>query len=201
MKFEFSAGFAKHVRDSIERLLRFAEARVSFRGLFAEGTHDEYSDVDLLAEVHCELDRAFFSNLESVLTSSYGPALVRYDPDSISAADFQHVRFSFYNVPIFWRVDLDTSSSKPTCTKHPTPLLEWQIGTSALMNVVFAVKYHNRRNDESADHYLHSACEKLDCEDLEYSAQNVQKILAILGNQGEADAILLAKTRGELVGD
>ncbi len=63
------ADFARDLQDGLARHL---SAEVSFRGSFAEGTYDQYSDVDLRADVHQELDKQFFSELERFLTGLYG---------------------------------------------------------------------------------------------------------------------------------
>ena len=102
------ADFAHDLRNALERHLSPAE--VSFRGSFAQNTHDQYSDVDLRADVHLPLDEEFYSELEGFLKGLYGPSLVRYDPDFVHTTTAQNVRFSFYDLPIFWRVDLDIVS-------------------------------------------------------------------------------------------
>ncbi len=187
------AEFARDIQGQLARLL--APAEVSFRGSLAEGTHDEYSDVDLLARISSELNRRFFYTLEEELTGLYGPALVRYDPEHKDNLDSQHVRFSFYELPIFWRVDLEIASDKATAEKGPSPFPNWSVGNSALMNVVWAIKYQERGDGPSADHYLASACDKLGEAKLRYSAENVLRILDHLRSTGAADAALVVKTR------
>lgn len=187
-----AAGFARDVRDRLAGHLSPAE--VSFRGSFAEGTNDEYSDVDLLAEVHAGLDGRFFSALEGRLTGLYGPALVRYDPEHKDSLASQHVRFSFHEMPVFWRVDLEIVSSSETAEKWPSPFPEWRAGTSALMNVVWAIKYHRRGDEPKADHYLTSACDKLGAERLSYSDANALRVLERLGKREDVDPVVLAKT-------
>ncbi len=194
---ETVADFAWDLRNRLTRHLPLAE--ISFRGSFAKGTHDEYSDVDLQANVHSQkLDKQFFFGLEHFLTGAYGPALIRYDPDFVHTPTAQNVRFSFYELPIFWRVDLDVVSDTDLGEKYPFPFPEWQIGTSALMNVVWAVKYHRRGDGEGANHYLASACDKLGSERLDYSTRNALNVLNQLGERGDADMFLLGKTRETL---
>jgi predicted nucleotidyltransferase len=55
------AEFAQEICDKLEEYLRPAE--VSFRGSFASGTFDEYSDIDLQADVRCELSGQFHAAL------------------------------------------------------------------------------------------------------------------------------------------
>ncbi len=195
-RFGSAAEFASDVREVLTEHL--APARVSFRGSFAEGTHDEYSDVDLLAEVHSEMDGRFFSALEDHLTGLYGPALVRYDPDHMDRHDSQHVRFSFYELPVFWRVDLEIVSDKAAAEKWPSPFPGWAVGTSALMNVVWAIKYRRRGKDGTAQRYLAAACEKLGARGVPGTAPNVLEVLDLLEVRGDVDEALLAKTRQEV---
>ncbi len=192
--FSTVAEFARDIQGELARHLTPAE--VSFRGSLAEGTHDEYSDVDLLAEVHSPLDQRFWSALEHRLTELYGPALVRYDPDYEETTTSQNVRFSFYELPVFWRLDLTVVSDNPSSEKYPSPFPNWSVGTSALMNVVWAIKYHKRGDGPSADHYLASACDKLGEEArLRYSAEDVLRILDRLRATGDADPALVARAR------
>lgn len=168
---------------------------MSFRGSFAKSSYDNYSDVDLLAEVSSELDERFFCTLEYRLTDLYGSALVRYDPDHETSPVSQHVRFSFYELPVFWRVDLEIVSSAETNEKGPLPFPEWQVGTSALMNVVWEIKYHRRGRAEEADHYIASACEKLGVNERPYTMRVGLEVLKVLEERRDIDRILLAKTR------
>jgi hypothetical protein len=187
------ADFARDLRGQLARLL--APAEVSFRGSFADGSYDEYSDVDLLAEVGTALDEQFWAALERRLTGLYGPALVRYDPDYKEAVASQNVRFSFYRLPVFWRVDLTVVSDSPSSEKYPSPFPEWSVGTSALMNVVWAIKHQERGDGPIADHYLASACDKLGEARLRYSAENAMRILDRLQAMDDADTALVMRTR------
>ena len=104
--------FAHGLRASLARHL--SPAMVSFRGSLAGDTHDEYNDVGLRADVHQTSDERFFSGLGRFLIGLYGPALVRYDPDFRHPNMAQDVRFSFYRLPVFWRVDLQILSDEAT---------------------------------------------------------------------------------------
>ena len=154
------------------------------------------------ASWHSPLDQRFWAALEHRLMDlygpaivRYGPAIVRYDPDYEETTSSQNVRFSFYEFPIFWRLDLTVVSDNPSSEKYPSPFPNWSVGTSASMNVVWAIKYQERRDGPSADHYLASACDKLGEARLRYSAENVLRILDSLRAAGDADAALVARTR------
>ena len=84
------ADFAYDIRDKLESHLR--PVCVTFRGSFATGTWDEYSDIDLQADVHRELNGQFYSTMEAFLKELYGPALVRYNPGFREDATAQTVR-------------------------------------------------------------------------------------------------------------
>jgi|GEM_PF-1965864 len=147
------------------------------------------------ASWHSPLDQRFWAALEHRLMDLYGPAIVRYDPDYEETTSSQNARFSFYEFPIFWRLDLTVVSDNPSSEKYPSPFPNWSVGTSASMNVVWAIKYQERRDGPSADHYLASACDKLGEARLRYSAENVLRILDSLRAAGDADAALVARTR------
>ena len=134
--------FGKSVREALLTYLK--PGIVQFRGSLATDTFDEFSDIDLLARVSVPLDEAFFTGLEIHLKRAYGPALVRYDPDYQNVTTAQDVRFSFYDFSIFWRVDLLVHSDRDSANKYPTPFPDWAVGTSALMNVIWALKYSQR---------------------------------------------------------
>lgn len=192
-RFATVADLARDIREQLARHL--APAEVCFRGSFETGSYDEYSDVDLRADVHRALDERFWSALEESLRGLYGPALVRYDPDFRASTRSQNVRFSFHGLPVFWRVDLTVVSDVDPGEKWPAPFPEWPVGTSALMNVVWAIKHRRRGNGESADYYLASACDKLGHRRLGYSTRNALTILERLRARGDADPLLLQKTR------
>ena len=84
----------------------------------------------------------------------------------------QNVRFSFYQLPVFWRVDLTVISDRDSGKKWPSPFPEWATGTSALMNAVWAIKHYECGNGEDADHDLACACDKLGEERLKHSTPN-----------------------------
>jgi len=185
--------FARGIRGKLEEYLQ--PATVTFRGSFASGTFDEYSDIDLQADIQCELSGQFYTALEGFLTGLYGPALIRYDPGYREDRAAQGIRISFYELPVFWRVDLDIISDRSTETKWPQPFPEWSIGNSALMNIIWAVKYQKRDKPDLADHYCSCACDKLGAKPQRYSKAGVKKILSILHARADTDSRLIVNTR------
>jgi hypothetical protein len=185
--------FSKRVRDALAGF--FVPGIVQFRGSFANGTFDEWSDVDLQGSVERPLDSRFFADLESLLKHAYGPALVRYDPDYRNTTTGQGIRFSFYELPVFWRIDLIVESKSDSGRKYPDPFPDWSVGSSALMNVIWALKYHLRGRRYDADQYLEAACRKIGLKQMEYRTENAVIVLTELASRQDVDFLLLSKTR------
>lgn len=185
--------FSENVRTLLSQYL--APGLVGVRGSIAKGTFDEWSDVDIEAGVQRPLDNSLFSGLEELLHRAHGPALVRYDPDYRNMTTAQHVRFSFYELPVFWRVDLLITSKLDTGRKYPDPFPHWAVGSSALMNVIWALKYHLRGRGDEADRYLKAACEKIGHEPMRFGRDTSALILSKLEYREDVDAVLLSKTR------
>ncbi len=183
--------FAHDIRLRLSAYL--APANIYFRGSFAANRQDQYSDIDLQAEVHCPLDGKFYTSLEEFLTGIYGPALVRYDPDFKDNCKAQNVRFSFYRLPIFWRIDLTITTEKDSAVKYPSPFPAWAVGTSALMNVVWVVKYHKRGNPDGATRLMACACEKISEQPIEYSPENALAFIDRICRRADTDAFLAKK--------
>ena len=173
-----------------------APGEVNFRGSFASGRVDEYSDVDLEVNVRVELTQGFFDSLLECLQRHFGALTARYDPEQQDDRKAQNIRVNLHDHPVFWRIDLDILSSTDTYQKWPSPFPDWSVATSAFWNVVWAVK-RDRRGEKDADHYMFSACEKLARPGLMYSHENVETLLSELCGCHDVDEVLLSKLRGE----
>ena len=189
--------FAQDIKLKLSDHLR--PASVGFRGSFARGGFDEFSDIDMFARVHCGLTNEFYRSLEDFLVRSYGPALIRYDLDQREDTMSQSLRVSFHRLPVFWRLDLDVSSDTATDTKYPCPFPHWSVGNSALMNVIWAVKNFRRGRQGEADHYLTCACGKLAIPRWCFTRQNAATVLANLATRDDTDKVIVAKTGEVLV--
>lgn len=185
--------FSEGVRTALSGYV--APGPVEFRGSIAGGTFDQWSDVDIEASVERPLDAGLFCGLERLLQDAHGPALVRYDPDYRNTTTEQGIRFSFYELPVFWRVDLIVRSRLDTERKYPHPFPEWSIGTSALMNVIWAVKYHRRERGDDADRYVTAACQKIGLRPVRFTTGSAVSILSELARREDVDSVLLSKTR------
>jgi hypothetical protein len=184
--------FARDVRAVIE--FAVAPTRLSFVGSFGQGEFDEFSDVDLEAEVEGPLDSLFYTGLEGAMRERFGPGLVRYDPDYAANLVAQDVRFSFYRLPVFWRVDLVVTSRSVAAQKWPSPFPEWSLGTSALMNAIWALKWQLRGLPERADQYVAKGYEKLG-ERMAGTEDSVVHLLDALARRADTDRALLQATK------
>ena len=170
----------------------WAPGIVNFRGSFATGQIDPYSDIDLTATVYRPLDETFFTTLINLLEDRYGPMSLRFDPEDRNNRQGQEVRFNFHHRPIFHRVDLQIESEKPCPAKYPDPFPEFSLVVSAFWNLVWAVKYAKRNKVADADHYTTAACKKLQRDPLPYSPENIKQLLAIIAADSSADHKLIA---------
>jgi hypothetical protein len=188
--------FGSDVLSALQQHL--APGKVAFDGSFATGQFDEYSDVDIQAEVHQELKPEFFDSLIRCLQKRFGSLTVRYNPDQKDNRMAQDLKINFHDYPVFWRIDLNITSDRDYPTKLPTPFPEWSVATSAFWNVVWAVKRSKRGKDDEADHYLACACEKLGRSVLCYSDQNAATVLSEIAGTPDFDDVLLQKLQCEI---
>lgn len=172
--------------------------KVVFEGSFATGQFDQYSDVDIQVEVHQELNQEFFDDLVSCLQKRFGDLTVRYDPNQSDNRMAQNLKINFHDFPVFWRIDLNITSDRDCPTKWPSPFPKWSAATSALWNVVWAVKQSKRGKLDEADHYMACACEKLGRSVLRYSDQNVMTMLPELAGIQDVDQVLVEKFKCEI---
>ena len=171
--------------------------KVTFRGSFASGEVDECSDVDLMAEVHQELDQSFFDSLVKCLEDRFGPLSLRYDPDYRDNRMAQGLRINFHDLPVFWRIDLNITSDRDCPQKWPAPFPEWSVATSAFWNVAWAVK-RSKRGGTDADHYMVCACEKVKRPKLDYSEENALALLSELSQFPDVDRVLISKLKNSI---
>ncbi len=175
----------------------FSSGQVAFRGSFASGEVDDYSDVDLKAEVHEELNQEFFDDIVVCLQDRFGPLSLRYDPDYNDNRMAQDLRINFHHLPVFWRVEILIASDRDCTQKWPMPFPDWSVATSAFWNISGAVK-QAKRGRTDADHYMACACEKLKRPKLVYSDENAATLLSELSIIPEVNKVLIAKLRNEI---
>ena len=154
---------------------------------------DEYSDVDLQADVDQELEKSFYESLIRRLRERFGPLSVRYAPEYKDDRMAQDLRVAFYDFPIFWRMELVVKSVRDCPMKWPFPFPDWSVPNSAFWNAVWAVKYFNRGKPNIADHHMVCVCEKLQRPQLKYSEDNLKTLLSELSEIEETDKKLIRK--------
>jgi hypothetical protein len=187
--------FGNEVLDLLQNCLKPGE--VFFRGSFASGDVDEYSDVDLQANVHEELTGEFFDGIVKCLQERFGPLSLRYDPDFEHNRVAQGLRIDFRDLPLFWTIDLNITSDRDCSQKWPSPFPEWSVATSVFWNVAWAVK-RSRRGKTDADHYMSCACDKLGLAKLGYSDANAIALLSELAKRPDLDKNLIPKLAREI---
>ena len=102
--------FGNEVLDVLRRHL--GPGNVNFRGSFASGKVDDYSDVDLEARVHVELTQGFFDSLSACLKKHFGAFTVRFDPQQKGDRMAQNIMVNLHEYPLFWRIDSISSRTK-----------------------------------------------------------------------------------------
>ena len=188
--------FAESVIDTLREYL--ATDDVAFFGSHRTGQADEYSDVDIRARIDRPLDDEFFASLTACIEERFGRTTVRYDPDYRNDLYTQDLRFTLYDFPIFWRIDLVVTSDCLTARKFPDPFPEWSVATSAFWNLVWAVKYDRRNRPDVADEYMEAACGKLCIDTVAYSVRGVKQMLDRFAERDDVDGELIDKFRGVL---
>ena len=185
-----SQQFANDVLATLRQHLYLGE--VSFFGSWHAGDADEYSDVDIRARVHQRMDQEFFDSLIECMRGRFGRLTVRYDPDYMHDTRAQDLRFTLHEFPIYWRNDLVVSSDVESPQKFPDPFSEWSVATSALWNLVWAVKYARRGKPRTSDEYVEAACDKLQTERVGFSRDGLEALLTVLARK-DVDAELITK--------
>lgn len=188
--------FADSVIDTLREYL--ATGDVAFFGSHRTGQADEYSDVDICARIDRPLDDEFFASLMACIEEQFGRTTVRYDPDYRDDPQTQDLRFTLYDFPIFWKIDLVVTSDHVTSRKFPDPFPDWSVATSALWNLVWSVKYDRRNRLDALDEYIAAACEKLCIDTVPYSVRGVKRMLDGLAERDDVDGELIDKLRGVL---
>lgn len=188
--------FANRVIRTLSEHL--ATEDIEFFGSHRTGNADEYSDVDIRARIGRPLNAAFFNDLNDCIEKNFGRMTVRYDPDYRNDPQTQDLRFTLYDFPIFWRIDLVVVSDQVTSRKFPSPFPEWSITTSALWNLVWAVKYDRRSMSDAADEYMAAACDKLCAQAVRFSFNGVEELLNRLAIEDDVDFELVEKLRRAL---
>lgn len=189
--------FANQVLTTLRQHL--APGEVALRGSFLSGVADEYSDIDLHAQIHQQLDQQFYDSLLACLSERFGSLTVRYDPAYENDMLAQDLRITLHEFPIFWRIDLLVTSDRESPRKYPDPFPDWSVATSAFWNPVWAVKYGKRGKPDVASDYMAAACNKLQIDRVRFSHNSVHSLLVVLTDKHDVDGELTTKLRYELL--
>jgi predicted nucleotidyltransferase len=144
--------------DEVLRCLRNAVpgSAAELRGSLANGTADEYSDIDILWEVPDDAVSSCVEVLRGHLAGLRPLASLRSAPDFQRSAKRRLIFAHFAGVPLFWRVDIEVFAE--SIRRDGAYDLEneaargddWSLAHSALMNGIAAVKALLRGNEEEA---------------------------------------------------
>ena len=159
----------------VERILTHLQevapgSEVSLRGSLADGSADEYSDIDMLWEIPDPLFISCVNNLEEILLDIRPVDSLRSHPDFQKSDKRRLVFVRFEGIPLFWRLDLDIFAQSvgrdgEYGLKDPKARgSEWSLTESSLMNAVAAVKAHLRGKDDDALRLLERAYERVGLE-------------------------------------
>jgi predicted nucleotidyltransferase len=142
-------------------------SRVALRGSLADGTADEYSDIDMLWAVP---DQRFAVCLERVAQHVDGvePVLLMRRDRDFQHSDRRRLLFFFFaRLPLFWRLDLDVRASSVAADPDydaDNPAArgdDWSPAASALACAVGAVKAVRRGQPERARGLVDGAFERI----------------------------------------
>lgn len=181
---------AKHRTRLVGRILTHLEeaapgSEVFLRGSLADGSADEYSDIDLIWEIPDPLFKSCVDNLEEILSDIHPVESLRSHPDYQKSEGRRLVFARFEGVPLFWRLDMDIlaeSVARDTEYGLHNPNAkgsEWSLTESSLMNTVAAVKAHLRGRDDDAMRLLERAYKRVG---LELPSRGLRELMAELAH-------------------
>lgn len=164
---------AERVMAALEKVAPGSQALL--RGSLADGSADEYSDIDILWEVPDSLFKMCMDKMRQTLSKVQPIESLRSDPNFQNSKKRRLFFVRFKDVPLFWRLDLDVfaqSIKRDSEFDLDNPEArgdDWSLAESALMNALGAVKAHLRGKDEVARELMERAYERvgLDWQDIQ----------------------------------
>ncbi|WP_179957050.1 nucleotidyltransferase domain-containing protein [Amycolatopsis anabasis] len=157
-------------RDAVARDLRVAledacpGSRTEPRGSLARGTADAYSDIDLAWLVPGERFSRCVDRAAAAVDAVHPVELVRADPDFRHSANRRLLFFSFRDLPLFWRLDLEISTASGA-GDAAEPGADWSRPASALANAVGTVKAVRRGRFTEASGLLDRGFQRIGADD------------------------------------
>ncbi|MFE7115084.1 hypothetical protein ACFU99_06625, partial [Streptomyces sp. NPDC057654] len=160
--------FAEALRGIVDALAECCpHARTAvLRGSLATDTADRFSDFDLVWTVPDADFAACVASVASFLNTAH-PLLLppRSDPDFRHRADRRLLFFSFRDLPLFWRLDLEVRAESGSPAGPAAPAGGgWPLSASALANAVGAVKAVRRDRPDTACGLLDRGFERVGSE-------------------------------------
>jgi len=145
------------------------------RGSLADGSADEYSDIDMLWEVPDSKFKMCVDNMREILSKAHPIESLRSDPNFQNSKKRRLFFVRFKDVPLFWRLDLDVfarsikRNSEYDLDNPDARGDDWSFAESALMNAIAAVRAHLRGKDDVARELMERAYQRvgLDSPDLQ----------------------------------
>ncbi len=137
------------------------------RGSLADGTADEYSDIDVMWEVPDAEFATCVNRFEDILSAVRPVASLRSDPDFQRSGKRRVLFARLVGMPLFWRVDVEAfaeSTHRDSGYDVGNPAArgsDWSFTESALMNVVAAIRAILRVNEDEAQQLLRRAYERV----------------------------------------
>ena len=149
---------AQRILAALEDAVQGSDARL--RGSLADGTADQYSDIDVFWEVPDEEFEPSVAQLSQILSQVREVESLRLAPD-YQRSDRRRLAFvQFKDTPLFWRVDLDIFARSLEgdlaydVGNQAARGDDWSLTHSALMNGVGAIKALQRGKREQARELL-----------------------------------------------
>jgi hypothetical protein len=199
--------------DKVLDALRHASpgSRVEFRGSLAQGTADQYSDIDLRWEVPDSDFARCVTGVRSILESVRLVKSIRSDPEFQNSRKRRLFFARFDDTPLFWRLDLEVfarsiGGDETYDVGNPDARgSDWSATESALANAVAAIKAHLRQNHQEAHSLLTRAYDRvgLSIPDLEMAglvADLVDQVTRLDGRTA-AFARKIKKLAGDVFGE
>jgi hypothetical protein len=156
------------------------------RGSLAEGTADQYSDIDMLWDVPDADFRWCVASVGEILSRVRPVASLRSVPEFQNSEKRRLLFVRFGGVPLFWRLDLDIFAQsihrdREYDLHNPNARgSEWSLTESAVMNAVAAVKAHLRGKDEEARQLLVRAYQRVG---LDFPALELRELILKLAGE------------------
>jgi len=124
-------------------------AKVTVRGSLGSGAGDRLSDIDLMLSVDADDFEPCLLAIPAALERVRSVRLLRVDPATLNAVDRRLIFVLFRELPLFWRLDLEVSTSQSSST-HALSDVPWSVPASALMNAIAAIKALVRCDEATA---------------------------------------------------